>query len=1205
MKIQYAALTDVGKKREHNEDNHYFHGEFMIFCVADGMGGAAAGEVASEIVVNTVERDLPPALKICAEKGEPDSSFERYLARAIETANSTIQEEVRAHPEKNGMGSTCVLMHLREGRVHFAHVGDSRIYRYRKGRLEQLTEDHSWVNESLRNGIITAEEAKNHRFKNVITRAVGTKETVLADTRTDFAAVDDIYLLCSDGLMAGKVTDEDIEKIVSSSADIESSAGELIRMANEGGGPDNITVILIKIQETSEAQEFIDCQATDRRRKIYRSALIGIAMALLVTIGAIVVWRAANYVPPAPPILAEIPKVTSSKSLILSGSGVPDSSVEIFIDGARAAKSVASRNGVWNTLVSLEREGGHEIKIRTLDGSGNAGPFGPSVQISLDVTPPAAPSIESPVEMQSFSTKTFLVNGRSESETQIQILSDGRDAGYGDVADNGEFSIEIEADSMAEGTHQILVTAVDKAGNASEGVTVVIELDRTPPPAPEFIFPLDGTMIQTTLVAVMAKARDADIVEFTLDGNPIEAEITRDEDIFSAGLANLTDEKAYVLAAVSRDKAGNRSTSKKMIKFGVSTKLPIAPVIISPKNGESVRAFIELSGTAVIGSTITISIDGKPTADIETSKDDGSWNWKSRELPEGSHTLSARSDSKGIKSPSSESVLVKIDRTPPPVPKIDGAAQEFIFTSSPDYALKVRTEPDLLVLARPLVIGGARVENRPNAKAGSGADGLAALENLDLAEGLNSFELIATDPAGNTSGTSKVSITLDTRPPPPPVLARIPAFVQHGTLELSGTGEPGSTILIEVSAKPTEAGNSVNAHTGQASSKKTTVRPDGSFGPIDATFSPGKNRLVFSASDQAGNNSREVSYIVSWYKEFPSRPFLELEPGARVAGQTLSVRGTANPGFEVSVSLNGRNAVTARVSAAGRFSATLDLREGLNDIEVVTIHPEDPAFKSSPAKVDVTFLKALPQSGSEQGGAGNETGKTDGSETSATGGPPQPGTGSRSLALKAPSPKKKVNINTASAAEISSALDIPLSLAEALVVHRRQNGNFNMPSKTLDVPGMLDYFDYVRGFIDTGDRQGGASQDQPARTRTLDSTREISIGDTVSDTIPANGPSGRSSAKYLKMKPPGRGIVKFLFRGRGLKARIMNDDPLSPSDMTEVKTSEDGLLAEWDTTMGWLPSFVVISVEPAGRSSGEIPFTLQTVFTSKGTGEGF
>lgn len=1192
MKIQYSALTDVGRKREHNEDNLYHNGNAMIFCVADGMGGAAAGEVASEIVAQTAERDLPPALKDCADKGEPDQNFERHLARAIETANSTIQDEVRAHPEKSGMGSTCVLMHLREGRIHYAHVGDSRIYRFRRGKLEQLTEDHSWVNESLRNGIITAEEAKNHRFKNVITRAVGTKETVLVDTRTDFAAENDIFLMCSDGLMAGKVSDEEIERVMASSPDVESTAKEFIRLANEGGGPDNITVIVIKIIETSEAQEFIDGMAAEKRRGFMKAVMAGLATTAILGAIGFFAWRAVNYVPPSPPSMAEIPLVTGSKSLVVNGSGKPGTSAEVFIDGATTARAQVSQDGTWSSSISLDREGNHELKARTIDGSGNAGPFGSSVQISLDLTSPPAPVIEYPFEMQSFSAGSIPVNGKTEAGAKVTIFVDGKMAGECVAAGSGAFSAEIDVASLAEGTHQIQVVSRDEAGNESEDIAISIDTDRTPPPVPEFIFPLDGSMVQTTTVAVMAKARDAETVEFTIDGTKLEAAVTRDGDIFSMNLENLGDEKTYVLEAASRDRAGNVSPSKRLVNFGISTKLPMAPVILTPNNGDTFRSSFELTGKAVPGSIVSISIDGKAVAEVETSSDTGSWKWNSPELQEGSHTMAAKSDSKGIKSPSSESMLVKIDRTPPPAPDFGRGP---LFTTSPDFKLVGRTEPDLLLSIKPLVIGGAKVGNPSIASAKSGTGGEVTIGSLGLGEGLNSFEIGSTDHAGNTSAAARVDINLDTRPPATPVLSRVPAFVQQERLRISGTGEPASTVAVEVVPQ----GDNGGATNGKAPYRSDIpVKPDGSFGPGEIQLFPGKNRLVVRARDGAGNHSPEVSYEVSWYDDLPSVPVLELKPQNQVTGNTLSVRGTANPGFEVSVSLNGRNAVTARASTTGRFSATLDLRDGKNEIEVVSVHPEDANLKSAPARVEVVVAKPQsdPDSGQDRSGepGSRESGPADsGSSTE------------QKPAFRTPSPKGKVNINTASATAIASSLDIPISLAEALVAYRMSNGNFTLPSKTLDVPGMLDYFDHVRGFIETAARQGGTGQGVVSRTRTLDSAREIAIGDTVNDAVPPAAQSGRPSARYYKMKPPGRGIVKFLFKGRGLRARIMNDDPLSPSDMTEVKASGDGLLAEWDTTMGWLPSFIVISVEPAGRSSGEIPFSLQTVFTSKGTGEGF
>jgi serine/threonine protein phosphatase PrpC len=256
-----TALTDVGLVRELNEDNFKLVPDKNLAIVCDGMGGHAAGEVASQLAVDTIaevvshpELDLPAPSSFKAGKDFIEEGAQ--LVNAIRLANRRIYLESSRNSEVRGMGTTVVAALFDETYVVVCHVGDSRVYRFRNENLEQLTVDHSWVNELINSKQLTEEESKNFISKNVITRALGTREDVKVDIRQDRIAEGDIYLLCSDGL-CGFVSDGDILKsLARKDASLDQIAGELIERANAAGGEDNITVSLVKVAGVGQPGEF-------------------------------------------------------------------------------------------------------------------------------------------------------------------------------------------------------------------------------------------------------------------------------------------------------------------------------------------------------------------------------------------------------------------------------------------------------------------------------------------------------------------------------------------------------------------------------------------------------------------------------------------------------------------------------------------------------------------------------------------------------------------------------------------------------------------------------------------------------------------------------------------------------------------------------------------------------------------------------------
>jgi serine/threonine protein phosphatase PrpC/CRP-like cAMP-binding protein len=257
MEIKFYAATDVGRQRDHNEDNYLVDPKLHLFVVADGMGGHAAGEVASQIAVHTVCRTVRENADVIERhRDNPDSPSARQeilavLEHAIQTTTSEVYHRAEEDPDKRGMGTTCSCLLLMGTRGFIAHVGDSRIYLLRQGQVHQITEDHSLLNELVRRGKIKREEIETSpyaKYKNAVTRAVGAYETVEADTLDFEVLPGDQFLMCSDGLHA-YLKDKDIKEILSAD-DVAESPKDLIALANGGGGHDNITAIVVRVETT-------------------------------------------------------------------------------------------------------------------------------------------------------------------------------------------------------------------------------------------------------------------------------------------------------------------------------------------------------------------------------------------------------------------------------------------------------------------------------------------------------------------------------------------------------------------------------------------------------------------------------------------------------------------------------------------------------------------------------------------------------------------------------------------------------------------------------------------------------------------------------------------------------------------------------------------------------------------------------------------
>lgn len=234
-----SCKTDPGLRRSHNEDRCFVDNQKGYFLVADGIGGAAAGEIASAIFAKTT---------VDTFSSRPERTTEETLkivSICFRSANSAILADIAATPSHLGMGCTAELLALQQDGFVLGHIGDSRTYLLRNKVLTRLTTDHSLVQQQLDLGLITAEEAKNHLLKNVILKAVGTEEQLEADIRQGHLEKGDLFLLCSDGL-TDMVEEGRIHEVLLTEASLEQKAEELVKLANEAGGRDNITVVLVE-----------------------------------------------------------------------------------------------------------------------------------------------------------------------------------------------------------------------------------------------------------------------------------------------------------------------------------------------------------------------------------------------------------------------------------------------------------------------------------------------------------------------------------------------------------------------------------------------------------------------------------------------------------------------------------------------------------------------------------------------------------------------------------------------------------------------------------------------------------------------------------------------------------------------------------------------------------------------------------------------
>lgn len=255
MGIRAAGITDVGCVRKHNEDSLLSLPAWGLFVVADGLGGHAAGEVASQIVVDTIQSTLAATADPDADwplEYDPVLSFDgNRLKAALLLADKAIADDILEHPERVTMGSTVVAGLLNGSHLTLAHVGDSRAYLVGPQRIRQLTRDHSWVAEQVAAGVLTPSEARVHPFRNVITQALGNGGDLEVDVQELELGESERLLLCSDGL-SGMISDSQILELIENALNVEDAVETLVEVARRNGGDDNITAILVEVDSRQD-----------------------------------------------------------------------------------------------------------------------------------------------------------------------------------------------------------------------------------------------------------------------------------------------------------------------------------------------------------------------------------------------------------------------------------------------------------------------------------------------------------------------------------------------------------------------------------------------------------------------------------------------------------------------------------------------------------------------------------------------------------------------------------------------------------------------------------------------------------------------------------------------------------------------------------------------------------------------------------------
>ncbi|WP_461472475.1 Ig-like domain-containing protein [Microbacterium sp. HJ5] len=650
---------------------------------------------------------------------------------------------------------------------------------------------------------------------------------------------------------------------------------------------------------------------------------------------------------PAPPVILSPADgaLLNDPTPPISGTAEPNSTVEVFVDGASLGTTGADGTGNWSlTPAAPLANGPHTAVATATDAVGNESLPSGEVDFVIDATAPPAPTVVEPADGSTTTDTTPVISGTAEPNSTVTVIIDGVSIGTTPAGPTGDWTFSTTT-PLTEGEHTVTATATDEAGNTGpESAGNTFTVDSLAPAAPVISAPADGSSTNDTTPDITGTAEPNSTVTVRIDG-AVVGETDAD------GLGNWIFTPAIPLApgahtavANATDEAGNTSPDSNTVAFTVDTTAPVAPIITAPVDGSSVNdPTPDIEGTAEANSTVTVRIDG---AAVGQAPVDGGGNWiftPTVPLADGPHSVVATAtDAAGNTSGDSNTVDFTVDTVTPVAP---------VITAPADGSSTNDTTPDIVGTAEPgstveVFIDGSPVGTTP----ADPTTGAWTLElTTPLTEGLHSAVATATDTAGNTSGDSNtVTFTIDKTDPIPPVITTPVdgTITNDSTPEIAGFAEPNTTVTVIVDGITlgTAPVNGAGAWT---------------FTPL-APLDEGPHSATATATDAAGNVSgaaTPVGFIVDTVAP-PAPVITSPADGSRTNDTTPSIVGTAEPLSEVEVFIDGVSVGTTPADGDGDWvlPLTTPLAEGPHTASATAT---DAAGNTGPESADVTFTVDL------------------------------------------------------------------------------------------------------------------------------------------------------------------------------------------------------------------------------------------------------
>ncbi|WP_127473451.1 Ig-like domain-containing protein [Microbacterium sulfonylureivorans] len=650
------------------------------------------------------------------------------------------------------------------------------------------------------------------------------------------------------------------------------------------------------------------------------------------------------------------------------GSSEANATVEVFIDGASVGTTAADGAGAWTLpLTTPLAEGPHTALATATDETGNTSLDSTPVTFTVDTATPAPPVITSPVQDEVTSDPTPPIVGIAEANTEVTVYIDGALVGTVPVDGAGAWSIT-PSTPLDDGAHTVTATAEDAAGNVSDGaVPVTFTVDTAAPLAPVITAPADGSRTNDTTPDIVGTAEANATVNVSIDGAPVGTTTASGTGSWTLTPTAPLAEGAHTASATATDAAGSTGPESNTVTFTIDLTAPAAPVITAPADGSTTNdSTPPIVGTAEANATVNVSIDGAP---VGTADADGSGDWTftpPTPLAQGPHTASATAtDGAGNTGPVSNIVAFTVDSIAPAAP---------VITSPADGSSTADTTPPIVGTAEPgstvtVSIDGAVVGTTP----ADGTGSWTLTPPTPLAEGEHTVTATATDALGNVGPASEeVVFTIDTTAPTPPVITSPPdgSVTSDTTPPIVGTAEAGATVTVMVDGVvigTTIAGPAVASMI--ADGPTTFAAAIGSWTLVPTTpLSEGLHRATATATDAASNVSLESNTVAFTIDAVAPQPPVITSPGdgTTVTDPAPPITGTAEPGSEVEVSVDGRPIGTTTTDADGNWTLTptTPLPDGEHEITATATDPAgNVSVPSDPVVITVDTGTGLPPTG--------------------------------------------------------------------------------------------------------------------------------------------------------------------------------------------------------------------------------------------------